>query len=78
MRLGVIVGRPVIIERDTATDIATASGGLFCSGVMDIYNLWNEFINWHHWVRWQSTDVPTTSGISPTPSLNPDRYSRSN
>ncbi|KXF51369.1 fumarylacetoacetate hydrolase [Rhodococcus sp. SC4] len=46
MRVGVLEGRAVVLANGKATDIADASGGLFGSNPMDLFERWDELARW--------------------------------
>ena len=60
MRLGCINGRAVLIDGDTALDVATASAGRFGPGPTGVFDQWEEFAAW-------AADAPRTGGVVFTP-----------
>jgi len=60
MRLGCINGRAVLIDGDTALDVATASAGRFGPGPTAVFDRWEEFAAW-------AADAPRTGGVVFTP-----------
>jgi len=47
VRIANLTGRAVLIDGDTALDIAEASGGAFGPAPLSVYENWDAFVSWH-------------------------------